>query len=314
MSELLVDSYQRRIRKVRISLLDVCNLRCLYCMPESPEFMSAKEWISTDEIIRIAHALYKHGIEEIRLTGGEPTLRKEIREIVSRLSEIPFRKMGMTTNGYFLSQLLPFLKETKCHHLNISMDSLREEKFNHMTRSHAYKKTRKAIDDALALNFPVKINVVMMKGINDDEVLDFVDFSAQYGIKVRFLELMRIGQACSLQGDHFFSADATQQIIRERENLIPLQTESDSTSFEFRTPSGAHIGFIAPVTHSFCGSCSRWRLSADGFLRACLMSTKGLSLRGSSDEDLHKIFTETLKMKPLSGHSEVQQNMHAIGG
>lgn len=314
MSEILVDSYQRRIRKVRISLLDVCNLRCLYCMPESPEFMSSSEWISTDEMIRIARAFYEHGIEEIRLTGGEPTLRKDLREIVNRLSEIPFRKIGMTTNGYFLSQLLPFLKETRCQHLNISMDSLQEEKFNRITRSRAYKKTRKAIEDALALNFPVKINVVAMKGINDDEILDFVDFSAQYGIKVRFLELMRIGQACSLQGDHFFSADATQRIIRERDDLVPLNTELDSTSFEFRTSSGARIGFIAPVTHSFCGSCSRWRLSADGFLRACLMSTKGVSLRGSSDQVLHRIFRDTLRMKPLSGHDEVQQNMHAIGG
>jgi cyclic pyranopterin phosphate synthase len=283
-------------------------------MPENPEFMSSKEWISSDEIIRIAHAFYKHGIEEIRLTGGEPTLRKDVRDIITKLSDIPFRKIGMTTNGYFLSQLLPFLKETRCQHINISMDSLQEEKFNRITRSKAYKKTRKAIEDALSLNFSVKINVVVMKGINEDEILDFVNFSAQHCVNVRFLELMRIGQAASLQEDHFFSADATKQVISERENLISVDREADSTAFEFTTSGGARIGFIAPVTHSFCGSCSRWRLSADGFLRACLMSTKKVSLRGLSEEALHKIFLETLRMKPLSGHDEVLQNMHAIGG
>ncbi len=314
MSKVLVDPYQRRIRKVRISLLDACNLRCLYCMPEKAEFMSSQKWLATDELIRIAHSFYAHGIEEIRLTGGEPTLRKDLREIITSLSEIPFRKLGMTTNGCFLSPLLPFLKETRCQHLNISMDSLQEAKFNSITRSKAYKKTRLGIEQALAMGFQVKINVVLMQGINADEVLDFVDFSAHYGVKVRFLELMRIGEACAMQKDRFISADATQKIIAERESLVPLTTEADATALEYVTESGARIGFIAPVTHSFCGACSRWRLTADGFLRACLMSTQGLSLRGASEDAMSRIFGTVLGMKPLSGHAEVRQNMHAIGG
>ncbi len=314
MSQELIDQYKRRIRKVRISLLDACNFRCFYCMPKNQVFMPSKDYLTADEIERICRVFFLHGIEEIRLTGGEPTLRKDFRDIVTRVSQIPFRKIGLTTNGCFLLQHLAFLKETRCHFLNISLDSLQEKRFNEITNTKVFDKVMNSIFEARRLGFSVKINVVLMKGVNDDEMFDFVKFSSQYDITVRFLEVMKIGQACAIQKDVFMSADEAIRKLEEHEKLEPLVNEYDSTSFEFKTSAGARIGFISPVTKSFCHSCSRWRLSAEGFLRACLMSQNGLSLRNQSEEELAISFTKVLGMKPLSGMESVHQNMNAIGG
>lgn len=314
MRQELVDPYQRRIRKVRISLLDACNFRCFYCMPSNPTFLPAKNWLTLDEIERIARVFWQHGIEEIRLTGGEPTLRKDLADIVSRLSQIPFRKLGLTTNGYYLEKFLAFLKDSNCQFLNISLDSLRKDRFNTITRTQSFDRVIKSILAASKLGFVVKINVVLMKGVNDDELADFIKFSAEHQVTVRFLEVMKIGQACGLQKDIFLSAEEAIRKLQELESLSPLPREHDSTSFEFTSQSGAQIGFIAPVSQSFCHSCSRWRLSAEGFLRACLMSQTGLSLKGQSEEELAVTFRKVLKMKPLSGMEAVSQNMHAIGG
>ncbi len=314
MNKQLIDPHQRRIRKVRISLLDACNFRCFYCMPEKPKFLPAKNWLTGEEIERICQVFWQHGIEEIRLTGGEPTLRKDFQDIVRRLSKIPFRKLGLTTNGYSLNKFLPVLKDSKCQFINISLDSLREDRFNDITRTHAFHKVMNSIKSAAKLGFVVKINVVLMKGINDDELLDFVKFSAEHQITVRFLEVMKIGQACTLQKEVFLAAEEAIRTLLEKESLTPVIKEYDSTSFEFTSLSGARIGFISPVSQSFCHSCSRWRLSAEGFLRACLMSQKGLALKGQSTEELAETFSKVLMMKPLSGLDAVSQNMHAIGG
>jgi cyclic pyranopterin phosphate synthase len=310
----LTDQIGRRIRKLRVSLVDACNFRCFYCMPEDSRFMHPSKLMSVDEIITIVGRLVDFGIEELRLTGGEPTLRREFAEIVRRISDLPVRKIGLTTNGYLLSQYLEMLKASRCIHLNVSMDSLQKNKFNQITRRDSFDRVYAAVMQAREMNFDLKINCVLMKGVNDDEIMDFVGFSERTGIPVRFLELMRIGQACNNQTDQFMTADQSIELIRAKRQIKMMPSPLDSTSFNFLTEGGGQVGFIASESKPFCGTCSRWRLSADGFLRACLMSEAGVSIRNLPAEDYPQVFSQLFKMKPTGRIYEIHQDMNQIGG
>ncbi len=310
----LIDPVGRRIRKLRVSLLDACNFRCFYCMPEDTKFMNSSRLLSPSEISNIVSTLLGYGIDQVRLTGGEPLLRKEFRDIVLRLSELNLKKLSVTTNGYYLSQHLEFLKNTKCKNINISLDSLNKDKFNLIARRDGFENVYSATVAAAKMEFAVKVNVVMLKGVNDQEVFDFIQFAADHNIEVRFLEIMKIGQACGKQDSMFISAQEVINRISSKYKLIRQSVESDSTSFNFVTESGARIGFIASESQPFCQSCSRWRLSADGFLRACLMSEKGYSLRGVPREEQEVLFRSLLKLKPTSRIKSVDNLMNQIGG
>ncbi len=310
----LIDSHGRRIRKLRVSLLDACNFRCFYCMPLDAKFMKQDKYLSPAEIESICLKLSEYGLEQIRVTGGEPLLRKEFRDIMSRLSALPIDKIGMTTNGYKLDQELDFLQSTRCRHINISLDSLSKENFNKITRKDVFDNVYSSILQAKKMGFNVKINTVLMKGVNDHEIFDFMDFSAANDIEVRFLEVMKIGQACGAQDNLFMSAGDAILKMKEKEGLDIVEVESDSTSFNFRTESGAQIGFIASESMPFCGSCSRWRLSADGFLRACLMSNKGVKIKGADDSSYDELLHSLLPMKPTGRIDHIKQDMNQIGG
>lgn len=310
----LVDPHGRHIRKLRLSLLDACNFRCFYCLPEKPQFMSSRQWLSVEEIRILAGQLVELGIEEIRLTGGEPTLRKEFREIVEEVSSLPVKKLGMTTNGFKLLELLPFLQKTRCEHLNISFDSLNEERFRQITKSNSFKEVLAGILKAKELGFTTKVNVVLLKGINDHEILDYVAFSARYDIEVRFLELMKIGMVCGFSQDHFMSAAEAIQRIQERESLCSQKVEHDSTSFNFTTKRGGRIGFIASETRPFCNSCSRLRLTCDGQLRPCLMANSGVSVRGYSTEELSHTLQKVMRLKPTGRLEKTSVRMNELGG
>lgn len=310
----LSDSYGRRIRKLRVSLLDACNYRCFYCMPLRPVFMNSESWMSPEEIEEICSVLAGFGVEEIRITGGEPTLRKEFREIVSRLSSLPVRKLGLTTNGWNLSRELGFLETTRCRYLNISMDSLSEKTFWRITRGGKLESVMESVIDAKRYGFRVKINTVVMRGINDHELRDFVEFSAVNGVEVRFLELMSIGQVSEEKDRLFVPATEMIKTISAFDELVQEKTECDSTSFNYTTRSGARIGFIASETFPFCASCSRWRLTADGFLRACLMSENGVKIRGVEPGDYMTELRKLLDMKPYRRISHLEQDMYRIGG
>jgi len=310
----LIDSYGRRIRKLRVSLLDACNFRCVYCMPLNPVFMDSSRWLSPDEIERVCTALVDLGLEQIRLTGGEPTLRDDFRDIVLRLSSLPLDKLGLTTNGWDLAKELNFLSDTNCRHINISLDSLTKETFTRITRRDYFDKVLDSVLNAKRLGFHVKINTVLMKGINDHEIFDFIKFSAEHDVEVRFLELMSIGQVSGSKDKLFVPASDIIQMISNREELTVEQNECDSTSFNYKTSSGANIGFVASETLPFCHNCSRWRLSADGFLRACLMSEKGIYIRNVKPKDYKVKMNELLTMKPYKRINRTDQDMYKIGG
>jgi len=312
----LVDGHNRLIHKLRISLLDACNMNCLYCMPDEKEFMAKKSWVSGEELCEISSKLVVYGIDEIRLTGGEPLLRPDFRTIVNGLDKLPLSKFGLTTNGIHLERELEFLKGTSLKHLNISLDSLNKENFERITQTNTFSRVYHSIVKAHSMGFKVKVNAVLLKGINDsEEELDrFVEFSQKTGIEVRFLELMRIGVANNYFEKHFISAGEIIKRLKLKNQLEDKEVPKDSTSFNFYLSNGGEIGFIASESRPFCGHCSRLRIGADGALRPCLFMDHGVSLRGLKGEDFLKTLKQTIKLKPFSRIDTVNQAMHQIGG
>lgn len=313
-STCLVDNYGRSMHKLRVQLTDACNFRCFYCMPSDARFLPSSEWLVADELIDICSTLIDLGIDEIRMSGGEPTLRKDFDDIVQGLSDLPLKKLGVTTNGFCLEEKLSFLKGTRCQHINVSLDSLREERFRMITMANHFKNVYQGVLMAQEMGFYVKVNVVLIKDFNDDEIFDFIDFSRQFGIDVRFLELMKIGVSCAIQPRYFISAQEMIEKIESREKLIPQSINSDSTSFNFTTESGAKIGFIASESQPFCRFCSRLRLTATGILRSCLMSEKGISLRGKDKSEYPSILKSVIAGKPMERLEKIDQPMYQIGG
>jgi cyclic pyranopterin phosphate synthase len=314
MQPLLIDGYGRHMRKLRVSLLAACNFRCFYCMPAAMRFAANPKQLSPTELHTICQALVSGGISQIRITGGEPTLRKDFREVISALASLPLEKLGMTSNGFLLEPHLPLLKALGCDYLNISLDSLQAENFNRMTRSMGFEKVMGSILKAHEMGFQLKLNTVIMRGENDHELLDFVRFSEAKGIEVRFLELMKIGMARQFQPEAFISAEEQISRIQNTFSLSPLQVEKDATAFSFKTQGGGKIGFIASESRPFCGDCSRLRLSHDGKLRACLMLNQGKSLRNLSETELLKVTRQVMALKPFQRRESVAQNMYRIGG
>lgn len=308
---MLIDSSGRRIRKLRISLTDKCNLRCHYCMPLDQKFMDESNYLSPDEITSVVSELMDLGLEEIRFTGGEPLLRKSFSEIVEKVSSLKPKKLGLTTNGIYLDKYLDVLKKSRVFHLNISLDSLNSDNFKRITYGNHFEKVISNIRLAVSQGFIVKVNAVMMKGVNDHEILDFVKFSEIEAVEVRFLELMRIGHAREEQVKQFISAKDLLLKIQDQVALRPLTMPKDSTSFNFITENGGQVGFIASESQPFCGHCSRWRLTADGQLKACLFKDEGLNIR---NRDRSIVYQELLGMKPTERLPEVSHSMNSIGG
>lgn len=276
--------------------------------------MAKESYLNAQEYQTIATELMALGLEEIRLTGGEPLLRDGFGEIAQGLAQLPLQKIGLTTNGILLDRYLDALWQLGIHHLNISLDSLDPETFKVITYGDRLPKIKRNIEAARAQGFKIKLNMVVMRGINDQEISDFVEYSKALKIEIRFLELMRIGYACHRQGDRFIAAQELINRLKHQYHLTPIAQPMDSTSFNFVTDCGAQIGFIASESQPFCGHCSRWRLSADGILRACLLKTDGLSLKNTTPGDRQDIYQALLGMKPYLRPPEVTHAMYQIGG
>lgn len=309
-----MDPSGRWIRKLRVSLTDVCNFRCSYCMPGNVRFKPRHTLLPPDDLVRMCAGLVGAGIRQIRLTGGEPMARREFREIVKGVNQLELDKLGLTTNGYWLEEHLPFLADTQCRHINVSLDSLDPDRFREITDVPFFARVHSAILRAREAGFPVKINCVLIRGTNDREVDDFVNFSARHGIPVRFLEFMKIGPQRNRHEELFISAGAVIERLRERWTLFPVSAARDSTAFSFRTDHGAEIGFIASESRPFCQHCSRMRLTARGKLRACLFSEAGLDLNGVPIEEYPDVLERVMPMKPHGRLPEIEQPMYQIGG
>jgi cyclic pyranopterin phosphate synthase len=233
---------------------------------------------------------------------------------MARLARIPWGKFSLTTNGYLLGGKLPLLRDLGCRHLNVSLDSLEEDRFRAITGSAHFREVLAAILKAKDMGFEVKVNAIVFRGLNDGELPDFLRFSSRHGVEVRFLELMRVGPAAGEHGGRFVPAGEMIERLRAEAELIPVDAPADSTSFGFRTPDGARIGFIASESKPFCGACSRLRLSATGKLRACLFSEAGVELRGRDPLDYPEILQEVMALKPTGRLPRILQPMNQIGG
>ncbi|MDT4969249.1 MAG: 3,8-cyclase [Acidobacteriota bacterium] len=286
MTQLLKDSYGRVIRDLRVSLTDRCNFRCFYCLPHGePPIAPKEEMLSYEEIEYACDIFVSMGIEKIRLTGGEPMMRRDIETIIVKLAAMKpaLHDLALTTNGYFLPGRAEALKAAGLDRITISIDSLKPDVFKRMTGVDVLDRVLEGIDAARKAGLtPIKINAVIVRGHNEAEVADFAAFAREHDIWMRFIEFMPLDSGHEWSRADVVSGREIRERIEERFPLVPLETprgSETSSRYRFADGAGGEIGIIAPVTEPFCGACSRIRLTADGQIRTCLFSTVEHSLR-----------------------------------
>ena len=287
MNGALRDSYARPIRDLRVSLTDRCNFRCFYCLPHGePPIAPKEQMLSYEEIEYVCDIFVELGIEKIRLTGGEPMMRRDIETIIEKLSALKakgLQDLALTTNGYFLPDRAQGLKDAGLDRITISLDSLKPDTFKQMTGVDVLDRVLAGIEAAKQARLePIKINVVVVRGHNEDEVADFAAFARAHDVKMRYIEFMPLDSGHDWSREDVVSGREIYERINERFPLLPLDVVRGSeTSSRFRFADGGpgEVGIIAPVTEAFCGACSRIRLTADGQIRTCLFSTVEHSLR-----------------------------------
>jgi len=308
----LRDSYNRPIRDLRVSLTDRCNFRCFYCLPHGePPIARKEQMLSYEEIDYVCDILVSLGIEKIRLTGGEPMLRRDIETIIRKLTRLKtagLQDLALTTNGYYLPERAQSLKDAGLDRVTISLDSLKRDVFKRMTGVDVLDKVLAGIAAAKSAKLePIKINAVIVRGHNEDEVADFAAFAREYDVKMRFIEFMPLDSGHEWAREDVVSGKEIRERISERFPLVRVEVARGSdTSSRYRFADGApgEIGIIAPVTEPFCGACSRIRLTADGQIRTCLFSTVEHSLRdvvrsgASRDEIVEYIDSVIMKKEP----------------
>ncbi|WP_077530142.1 GTP 3',8-cyclase MoaA [Vreelandella utahensis] len=307
----LVDQFGRTITYVRISVTDRCDFRCVYCMSEDMEFLPRQQVLSLEEIARIARIFRELGVEKIRLTGGEPLVRKGIVKLVEDIGGLGLNDLAMTTNGSQLPHMAHDLRAAGMDRLNISLDSLDAEKFRSITRTGDLNKVIRGIDTAVEAGFKgIKLNSVIMKNSNDHEVLDLVEFARSRGIDISFIEEMPLGEISDHTRDETFcSSDEVREIIEQRYDLIPSTADTGGPSRYFQMPdSPSKVGFISPHTHNFCGDCNRVRLTVEGRLLLCLGNEHSKDLKGlmrrypEDDEPIREAIISAMDLKPKEHH------------
>lgn len=327
----LIDRFDRIHDSLRLSVTDRCNLRCLYCMPESADdFEDAASLLSFDQIERVARVLAASGVNKIRITGGEPLLRRSLPELVERLAAIPcIDDLAITTNGIRLPALAEPLQKAGIRRVNISLDTLNEESFQRVTRRRGLDRVIAGIDAAVAAGFDeIRLNALAIRGLNEDQILPLARFAKERGLLLRFIEYMPLGGDRSWQSDQMLSgATVREWIQRELGPLVPLgrpHPSQPSIDFEY-ADGGERIGFINPVSDPFCGACNRLRLTAAGALRNCLFSHHEWQLApllaaGADDAMLLATIRECLEAKEAGhlitrpGFRQPDRPMYQIGG
>lgn len=309
----MIDQFGRNINYLRVSLTDRCNLRCKYCMPEEgiPK-LDHENILSFEEVKKIVKAAVTIGINKIRYTGGEPLVLKGIDSLIYETSLIQgIKDISITTNGMLLYDAAEDLKKAGLNRVNISLDTLKADKFSDITRGGDLNKVVQAIHKCISLGYsPVKINTVILKGINDDEIEDFINLTRELPVHVRFIELMPMGEALNLYKEGTITCD---EIIRKFSNLSPLINEKSSTSELYKLPNAKGVvGFIRPISCKFCEYCNRIRLTATGNIKPCLHSEKEYNIKESLQDE--ELLVSTLKGiilgKPFE-HNLQQEGSHS---
>jgi cyclic pyranopterin phosphate synthase len=332
MPEKLVDTFGRVHNNLRISVTDRCNLRCFYCMPaDNVVFMDRGELLTFEEILRFVRIAVSLGVEKIRLTGGEPLVRRELARLVAGIVDIPgVRDVGLTTNGILLAEQAQGLYDAGLRRLNVSLDALDPVKFKEITRRDGYEKVLEGIWAARRAGFhPIKLNAVSVRGLTEDEIVPFGRFARETGIEVRFIEYMPLDADNAWERDKvLFAHEIVERLSAEIGPLVPCERRdagAPATEFVFADGVG-RIGFIASVSQPFCMSCNRFRLTADGKLRNCLFSLEETDVKslfrngGATDEDIARAVRASIFAKK-EGHEintarfvQPARPMYSIGG
>ena len=292
----MLDTLQRPVKDLRISVTDRCNFRCTYCMPlDDYDWLDKSEVLTFEEITRLARLFIQLGVEKIRLTGGEPLARRDLEQLVKSLSDLDgLRDLCLTTNGSTLAEKAQALKVAGLRRLNVSLDSLKPDRFRRITKRGDLQKVLDGLFVAKEHGFsPIKLNAVIERGVNDDEIIDLVTFSLEHGFAIRFIEFMDVGNANHWQSDTIVPKQEILDIINTRFPLREVGRKGGSApSVDYQCVDGSgDIGVIASVTEPFCASCTRARLTADGRLVTCLFANTGHNLKvllrgGASDDRL----------------------------
>jgi cyclic pyranopterin phosphate synthase len=326
----LVDGHGRAIGDVRISVTDRCNFRCRYCMPaEGLKWLDRAELLTFEEIAQVVRVLTEMGVRDVRLTGGEPLVRRDLPVLVEMLAALPeLRELALTTNGYLLERQAAALVAAGVNRFNVSVDSLQRERFSAMTRRDALETVLRGLEVLATFPeaHPIKVNAVAMRGFTEHEVIPFARFAREHPYEVRFIEFM------PLDADHAWSPDdvlSGEEIRAAIEEVFPLEPEPRSPSSTARTyrfaDGSGRIGFINPVSEPFCADCNRIRVTAEGQLRTCLFSIRETDLRavlrgGADDDELEAVIRDAVWRKELKHHVgeagfiQPDRTMSAIGG
>ena len=325
----LTDRFGRTINYVRLSVTDRCDFRCVYCMAEDMTFLPRQQVLTLEEIARLARNFVDLGTEKIRLTGGEPLVRKDIVELVKEIGSYGLRDFAMTTNGNQLTTMAEPLRKAGLQRLNISLDSLDADKFHSITRTGKLARVLDGIDAAREAGFRgIKLNAVVMKGRNDQEVPDLVDYARRKQIDITFIEEMPLGEISEHdRGESLCTSDEVRDIIPRHYDLLPATTDSGGPARYYRmADSPIQVGFISPHSHNFCSTCNRVRVTVEGRLLLCLGNEHSVDLRRvlranpTSDQRLQDAIAQAMALKPekhhfsTNGEVQVLRFMNMTGG
>ncbi len=325
----MIDKHSRRISYLRISVTDLCNLRCVYCMPSQGIKLHERNTIlSFEEILAIVKHGVSLGVNKIRITGGEPLVRKGITSLINHIANIKgINDIAMTTNGVFLKEFATELKSSGLSRLNISLDTMREDRFHNITRGGNIQDVFDGVEAVLKSGFKgTKVNVVVMRGQNDDEIQDFVRYILERDIELRFIELMASGWKDMVEEERFMPTSEIMQKVEEVGELVPIKQRmggGPATIYKIKGALGT-IGFISAVSKPFCSTCNRLRLTSDGKLRSCLLRggevdvkdilRSGISCREELSNKLTGAFMQATNMKPTTHSGKNNAVMYQIGG
>lgn len=323
----LVDMFSRTISYLRLSLTDRCNLRCVYCMPEEEEgglqLLQHEDLLSFEELLRIVGLVVGMGMNKIRLTGGEPLVRRGVMDFIESLSRINgLNEIRLTTNGVLLHEKAEGLYASGIRKLNISLDTMRPERFRKITGVDRFDQVWQGIETAEKMGFDVKLNVVAMKGVNDDEFVDFARLALKKPYQIRFIEFMPVGDHSTWNEASYISSKDLRKHIENLGTLEPLpgrKMDGPARVYSLTTDDGltGRVGFISPISHHFCDTCNRLRLTSAGRLRACLLhdreaDLKSMLRKGATDDEIRSLITQTILDKP-KGHTLAEDQLNCSG-
>ncbi len=317
----MIDQHGRRVQYLRISVTDKCNLRCTYCMPlEGLPWMRRAELLTYEEIERIVRIMAGMGLTRVRLTGGEPLIRRDLPELVRLLAAVPgIEDLSLSTNAVLLADQAEALRDAGINRLNVSLDSLREDRVDAIARRPgSFPKIFEGFDAAERVGFePIKVNVVLIKGVNDDEIEDFAALTRERPWHIRFIELMPTGSNLEMSAQQFYSCQRALTRLRKVDRLEPVEGPWGNGPADYYRFPGAPgtVGVITPMSHNYCDDCNRMRLTADGHLRPCLFGDLQTNLRDPlrAGADIVPLIEETLRIKP-ERHYLIQGSDEGSGG